>query len=156
MKLTICKADLSEPEVVSLLQRHVTRARAETAPGSAHALDLEELRAVEISVWAAWDGGTLLGVAALKRIAGNQGEVKSMYTAENARRRGVATALLQHILTEARNFGLARLSLETGSWDYFEPARALYRSFGFNDCEPFGSYKPDPHSVFMTLELRQP
>ena len=156
MKVVIRKGDLSDLRVTSLVQRHLHRARAETAPGSAHALDIGELRAPEISLWAAWDAGTLLGVTALKRLASDHAEVKSMYTDENARRRGVARALLQHIIAEARSCGLARLSLETGSWDYFEPARALYRSFGFKDCEPFAGYKLDPHSVFMTLELRHP
>ena len=154
MTVLISQGDLSDPQVASLVQRHLLRARAETAPGSAHALDVGELRAPEISFWAAWDAGRLLGVAALKRLSADHGEVKSMYTAEDARRRGVARELLQHIVAESRNAGLARLSLETGSWDYFEPARALYRSFGFNPCEPFADYKVDPHSVFMTLELR--
>ena len=153
MNISIRRADPSDPRVVSLVERHLMRARAETAPGSAHALDVSELRATEISLWAAWNDGTLLGVAALKRLSAQHGELKSMYTAEHARRQGVARALLQHIVTEARDSGLARLSLETGSWDYFEPARTLYRSFGFRDCDPFASYKPDPHSVFMTLEL---
>jgi len=150
----ISRGDLSDPQVTSLVQRHLLRARAETAAGSAHALDAGELRAPEISLWAAWDAGTLLGIAALKRLSPDHGEVKSMYTAEDARRRGVARELLQHIVAEARSAGLARLSLETGSWDYFEPARALYRGFGFKPCEPFANYKVDPHSVFMTLELR--
>jgi len=154
IEVTLSRADLSDPQVVSLVQRHLLRARAATAPGSAHALDVGELRAPEISLWAAWEGGSLLGIAALKRLASDHGEVKSMYTAENVRRRGVARALLQHIVAEARSSGLARLSLETGSWDYFEPARALYRSLGFSACGPFASYKPDPHSMFMTLDLR--
>ena len=156
MTVLIRKGDLSDPQVTSLVQRHLLRARAETAPGSAHALDVGALRAPEISFWAAWDAGSLLGVAALKLLSVDHGEVKSMYTAEDARRRGIARRLLQHIVAEARNAGLARLSLETGSWDYFEPARALYRSVGFNPCEPFANYKLDPHSVFMTLELRHP
>ena len=46
-----------------------------------------------------------------------------------------------------------RLSLETGSWPYFEAARAFYRRHGFVECPPFGDYNPDPNSVFMTLEL---
>lgn len=154
MKLLISKGDLGDPRIIALVQRHLLRARAETAPGSAHALDPGGLRAADISLWAAWDGGQLLGVAGLKRLSAEHGEVKSMYTAEDVRRRGVARALLTHIVAEARNSGLARLSLETGSWNYFEPARALYLSFGFKPCEPFGEYRPDPNSVFLTLQLR--
>ena len=140
----------------ALLERHVARARAETAPGSAHAFDVEQLRGAGVSFFAAWDGGEPLGVIALKRLSDEHGEVKSMFTAEAARRRGVAAALLAHIVAEARALGLTRLSLETGSWDYFEPARSLYRSRGFRDCGPFADYRPDPNSVFMTLELRPP
>jgi putative acetyltransferase len=151
--LLISTGDLTDPAVLALLQHHVSRARAETAPGSAHALDVEGLRAPDVSFWSAWDGGSLLGVAALKRLSARHGEVKSMHTAESARRRGVGTALMQHVISEARRVGLTRLSLETGSWDYFEPARVFYRRHGFHDCAPFAPYRPDPNSIFMTREL---
>ena len=49
--------------------------------------------------------------------------------------------------------GLRRLSLETGSFEYFRPAVALYAKHGFVECEPFGEYAPDPNSTFMTLAL---
>jgi putative acetyltransferase len=145
--------DLTHPAVLALLQLHVTRARAETAPDSDHALDVAGLRAPDISFWSAWDGAALLGMAALKRLSVDHGEVKSMHTADSARRRGVGSALMQHLIAEARRSGLTRLSLETGSWAYFEPARAFYRRHGFRDCAPFASYRPDPNSVFMTREL---
>jgi putative acetyltransferase len=154
--MRIVPADLDDPEIVELLRRHVTRARAETAPESAHALDLDGLRSPEITVWAVWDCATLLGVGALKRLSQEHGEVKSMHTAEAARRRGVGRAMLDHIVAAARSRGMTRLSLETGSWDYFRPAWALYRGAGFVDCPPFADYVPDPNSVFMTLELRKP
>jgi putative acetyltransferase len=153
MPVLVTPGNLADPQVIALLQQHVTRARAETAAGSAHALDLAELRAADVSFWSAWDEGTLLGVAALKRLSAEHGEVKSMHTTENARRRGIATALMQRLLAEARGAGLTRVSLETGSWDYFEPARAFYRRHGFRDCAPFAHYRPDPNSVFMTREL---
>jgi putative acetyltransferase len=129
-------------------------ARAATAPGSAHALDSSALRDPDISLWAVWEDAELLGVGALKRITQEHGEVKSMHTAEGARRRGVGTAMLRHIIAEAQRRGMARLSLETGAWDYFEPARALYRLHGFVECPPFANYKTDPNSVFMTLDLQ--
>ena len=97
----------------------------------------------------------VVGVGALKRLSRVHGEIKSMHTAEANRRRGVGTAMLQHILEAARAIGLSRLSLETGSWAYFEPARALYRRHGFVECSPFGEYVEDSNSVFMTLELFQ-
>ena len=156
----ISEGGLDDPRVIELLHTHLRRARAETAPGSAHALDLSGLRAPDVTFWSAWEGGgagaegeTLVGVGALKRLSADHGEVKSMYAAEAARGRGVGSAILRHIITEARARGMTHLSLETGSWPYFIPARALYARHGFVDCLPFGDYQADPNSVFMTLAL---
>jgi putative acetyltransferase len=151
--LRIVHGGLDDPRVVALLQLHLTRARAETAPGSAHALDLSGLRTPEVTFWSVWEGNELLGVGALKRLTTEHGEVKSMHTAEAARRRGVGSALVRHIMSEARTRGMRRLSLETGSWPYFLPARELYARHGFVECGPFGDYREDPNSVFMTVEL---
>ena len=149
----IVEGALDDPRVVDLLRTHVTRARAETAPGSAHALDLSGLRAPDVTFWSAWEGDAVVGVGALKRLSADHGEVKSMYTTETARGQGVGSAMLRHIMAAARARGMARLSLETGSWPYFEPARAMYTRHGFVECAPFGDYRPDPNSVFMTLAL---
>ncbi len=149
--LRIVEGGLDDPRVVALLRLHLTRARAETAPGSAHALDLAALRAPEVSFWSVWQGDELLGVGALSRLSAEHGEIKSMHTAEGARGAGVGSALVRHIMAEARSRGMRRLSLETGSWPYFLPARALYARHGFVECGPFGDYREDPNSVFMTL-----
>lgn len=149
----IRQGDLSDPRVIELLAAHLMRARAETAPGSAHALDLTGLRAPGISFWTIWDDETLLGVGALKRLSDDHGEVKSMHTSQAARRRGVASAMLSHIIAAARANGMSRLSLETGSSEYFWPAQALYRRHGFVECLPFADYVLDPNSVFMSLAL---
>jgi putative acetyltransferase len=151
--MIIVRGDLDDPRVLGLLELHVTRARAETARGSDHALDAPGLRVPQIGFWAAWDEGELLGLGALKRLSAEHGEVKSMHTVESARRRGVGSAVLRHIIVEARKQGMTRLSLETGSWGYFAAARAFYGRHGFVECPPFADYKPDPHSVFMTLDL---
>jgi putative acetyltransferase len=149
----IVEGGLDDLRVAELLRTHLARARAETAPGSAHALDLSALRAPEVTFWSAWDGEAVVGVGALKRLSPDHGEIKSMHTAEAARGRGVASALLARIFETARGAGLTRLSLETGSWPYFAPARALYARHGFTECGPFGEYHEDPNSVFMTLAL---
>jgi putative acetyltransferase len=153
--IRITAGDFGDPRVVELLEVHLVGSRAETAPGSAHALDLTGLQAADVRFWAIWDGDTLLGFGALRRLSAEHGEVKSMHTTLAARRRGVASAMLRHIVETARSGGMARLSLETGSWPYFEPARALYRRHGFAECPPFGDYVLDPNSVFMTLDLRE-
>jgi putative acetyltransferase len=152
--LRIIQGNLRDPRVVDLLHCHLTRARAETAPGSAHALDLLGLQSPDISFWTVWDDDKLLGIGALKQLSIDHCEIKSMYTAQSARRKGVGSTMLRHIIATARQRGMSRLSLETGSWDYFEPARALYRSHGFVECPPFADYVPDPNSIFMTLDLR--
>jgi len=153
--MRIIAGDLNNSQVRDLLEHHAMTARAETARGSAHALDLESLKASDVNVWAAWNGDALLAVGALKRLSIDHGEIKSMHTAQANRRRGVGTAMLLHIVDAARAIGLSRLSLETGSWPYFLPARELYKRHGFIECPPFGQYVPDPNSVFMTLILRK-
>jgi putative acetyltransferase len=144
--MRIVPGDLGDPRVIDLVLIHLKRARAETAPGSAHALDLTALR----------DDEVLLGFGALKRLSADHGEVKSMHTVESERGKGIGSAMLRHIITAARALAISRLSLETGSWDYFRPARALYRKHGFVECAPFGDYLPDPNSVFMSLDLGKP
>jgi putative acetyltransferase len=152
--IRITEGDFNDPLVTDLLRVHFTTARAQTAPGSAHALDVAGLQAPDITFWAIWEDETLLGVGALKRLAADHGEIKSMHTAESARRKGTGSAMLGHIIAAARACGMSRLSLETGSWDYFRPARALYARHGFVECPPFGDYVLDPNSVFMSLELK--
>jgi putative acetyltransferase len=153
--MRIVEGDLRDPRVVDLLHTHLTSARAETAPGSAHALDLTGLRSPDINFWTIWDDETLLGIGALKRLSADHGEVKSMHTAQSMRGRGAGSAMLRHIIATARVSGMSRLSLETGSWEYFRPAHAFYRSHGFVECPPFADYMLDPNSVFMSLDLRQ-
>src|SRR5690348_18492216 len=100
-------------------------ARAQTAPGSAHALDVSALQSPDVSFWTIWDDQTLLGFGALKRLSADHGEVKSMHTAEAMRGKGAGSAMLRHIIQSARANGMRRLSLETGTSEYFRPAREI-------------------------------
>ena len=154
MMRRIIQGDLSDPRVIDLLKTHLATARAHTAPGSVHALDLAGLRSPDISLWTIWEDETLLGCGAIKRLSADHGEIKSMHTAQAMRRKGVASAMLRHIIATALARGMSRLSLETGSWDYFQPAHALYRRHGFVECPPFADYALDPNSVFMSRDLR--
>jgi putative acetyltransferase len=153
--MRIIEGDFNDARVIELLRVHLVSSRANTAPGSAHALDLSGLQAPGISFWTVWQDDVLLGCGALKRLAADHGEVKSMHTAQGVRRRGIASAMLSHIIAQARTRGMTRLSLETGSWDHFLPARALYARHGFAECGPFADYVLDPNSVFMTIDLRR-
>ena len=152
-RLEIRDGGLDHPRVVALLEAHMRLMQSQSPPESVHALDLSGLKTPDIRFWSIWDGEELLAVGALKRLGADHGEVKSMHTAQSARRRGLASMMVKHIIAVARSAGLSRLSLETGSMDVFEPARSLYRRHGFRDCPPFGDYVPDPHSAFLTLEL---
>ncbi len=145
--------DLSGADVIDLLKAHLDYCRASSPPESVHALDLDGLRAKNVTFWSIWDDQEILGCGALKELEPGHGEIKSMHTKASARGRGVAAAVVRHILAEARSRGYRRISLETGSNEAFAPARALYASFGFVPTEPFGDYRPDPYSVFMTLDL---
>jgi putative acetyltransferase len=145
--------NLRSPEVIGLLNEHLHSMAQHSPPESVHALDLDGLRQPEVSFWSAWDGTELLGCGAIKQLDATHGEIKSMRTASAHLRKGVAAALLQHILVEAGKRRYRRLSLETGSAAAFAPARSMYARFGFVPCGPFADYVPDPHSVFMTRTL---
>ena len=145
--------DLSEPEIAALLDEHL-QDMAEVSPSeSRHALSIDGLRQPEITFWSVWQGRELAGCGALKELNAGHGEIKSMRTAKAHLRKGVAAMMLEHIIMEAKQRGYRRLSLETGSMGFFEPARRLYSKFGFRICAPFASYVEDPNSVFMTKEL---
>ena len=146
---------LDDVRVQSMLEMHVRRARAETARDSAHALDSSALKSSNIEFWTVWERDQPVGTGALKDLGGGEFEVKSMYTAEHCRRRGVASAVLAHLIEVCRRRGARRISLETGSWEYFRPAVALYRRHGFRECPPFADYVDDPNSIFMTLDLEE-
>ena len=122
-------------------------------PESVHALDVSRLKAPDITFWTVRDGDQLLGCGALKQLSARHGEIKSMRTPSTLRRRGAGKALLNYILSVAKQRGYTRLSLETGPAESFSAAHSLYAGAGFQECGPFGDYKLDPYSVFMTLEL---
>jgi len=149
----IRRDDLRGPEIRALLAEHLANMALLSPPESIHALDLDALRRPEITFWTVWSDGELLGCGALKQLEAGHGEIKSMRTSSAHRRRGVARAMLAHILDEARRRNYVRLSLETGAVKGFEAAQQLYAGFGFAYCEPFADYVADPNSVFMTRLL---
>ena len=145
--------DLRGPEIRALLEEHLRNMHEISPPESVHALDLEALKHPSVTFWTAWSGADLLGCGALKELDARHGEVKSMRTAMAHRQKGVARAILERIVSEARSRSYRRLSLETGSQPQFLPARRLYESFGFTYCAPFGDYTEDPNSTFMTRSM---
>ena len=146
-------ADFDDDRIKALLVRHLEGMHANSPPGHVFALDWSGLRTPEISFYALWEGDALLGFGALKELTPDAGEIKSMRTVDEHLRRGVGTAILEHILGEARRRGYARLSLETGSGPAFEPALALYRKYGFVDGPAFADYVKSPFNQFLHLDL---
>jgi putative acetyltransferase len=150
--------DFSDPQVIEMITFHVTTARAMTDQGCAFALDLAGLQTPDIRFWTLWDGPALRAMGALKTLppehgGPGRGEIKSMHTHREARRQGAGAAILSHLIAQARAAGMTELLLETGSWDYFRPAWALYEAHGFTRCGPFAAYPDIPSSIFMRKPL---
>lgn len=150
MRLHIREGGLEHSAVIALVRQHLASAAEHSPPESVHALGLERLRQPGLRFFTAWAGDELAAMGAVKRIAVDHAELKSMRTADPFQRRGIAAAMLRHLLDVAADAGCTRVSLETGSMAAFAPARALYARFGFVECAPFGEYREDPHSVCMT------
>lgn len=147
--------DFADQRVKALLTRHLEAMHANSPPGHVFALDWSGLQKPEISFYALWEGEDLLGFGALKEVEPRAGEIKSMRTADAHLRKGVAAAILDHIIAEARRRRYARLSLETGSGPAFEPALKLYRKYRFIDGPPFGGYAKSAFNQFLHLDLEE-
>jgi putative acetyltransferase len=150
MNFDIRRDNLSGADVQALVQEHITEMLSNTPIESVHTLSLDSLRKPEVTFWSAWHQGELSGCGALMELDVTHGEIKSMRTKVKFLRMGVGQAILNRIISEASKRGYTRLSLETGSAEAFKPAVNLYEQNGFEVCDPFGDYKNDPHSVFMT------
>ncbi|NPD04066.1 GNAT family N-acetyltransferase [Nocardioides sp. zg-1308] len=155
MDVTITRADFADPRLAAFLQAHLDDMEPTAPPESRHALDLHALQAEHVRLWVAAvpDVEGVAGTAALAGLDERHEELKSMRTDPRLRGRGIASALLAHVLDDARSRGVERVSLETGSMAFFEAARTFYARAGFEPCPPFGPYVEDPMSTFMTLAL---
>jgi len=153
MGIEICEDDLSGEPTRALLELHLRGMHANSPPGHVFALDLTGLKAPGVSVWSAWRGGTIAGIGALKDLGDGTAEIKSMRTHPDHLRQGIAAAILDHIIAEARARGVTRLSLETGRGPAFEPALALYRARGFANGGAFADYEASDFNQFMHLGL---
>lgn len=151
--LSIRPADLDATDVRQLLAIHLAGMAENTPQGHVFALDLSGLQTPDITVWTVRVDGVLAGIGALKALDHDSGELKSMRTHPDHLRKGVAAALLDHILDEAATRGYRRVSLETGIGESFEPALALYRKRGFTNGDAFGDYDASPYNQFLHLAL---
>ncbi len=145
--------DLSGAPTRALIARHLDGMHASSPPESVHAFDVDRLRQPGVTFWSVWVGSELAGCGALEVLDAERGELKSMRVADGFLGRGIGRAMLEHLTAEARARGLRTLWIETGSSPAFVPALRLYESAGFERCGPFGDYREDPFSVFMTRTL---
>jgi len=151
--MRIIEDNLTGPEIRALLETHFAGMLANSPAGSCHFLDFDGLNAPDVTFWSIWDGDSLAGCGPLKELSSEHGEIKSMRTHEDHLRKGAGAIMLAHIISEGRERGYRRLSLETGSTEAFVPALAMYEAHGFEYCPPFGDYLDDPFSRFMTLAI---
>lgn len=149
----VVPGDPGDSDVAQLLEAHASFTALHSPPEDVHVLAGPRLAADDVTFLCAREDGRLLGVGALRHLDAQTAELKSMHTAAAARGRGVARAVLTELLAIARARGYRRLYLETGSMEAFAPARALYASAGFVECEPFADYVPSAYSSFFTLAL---
>lgn len=140
-------------DLALIFQRHTADMYAETPPESIHMMPRESLVCPEIAFFVLRVGGKPAAMGALKRWGAAQGELKSMHVLAELRGTGLSRRMLAHLLAQARAAGMRALWLETGAQPGFAAARALYARAGFVECMPFGAYRPDPNSIFMTLKL---
>ncbi|WJG11349.1 GNAT family N-acetyltransferase [Aliiglaciecola sp. LCG003] len=140
-------------DVIELLKAHHREMFDHSPRGSVHALDESQFNSPHMTFWSVRVNQQLAGCGALKTIDEKHGEIKAMRTAKGFERQGVATTLLENIITQAQIRGCTRVSLETGSMAFFAPARQLYLRRGFKPCPPFAGYFDDPNSICMTLTL---
>ncbi len=153
MSIVIGRESPLSQDLVLLMERHTADMHTDTPPESIHMLDAASLAAPGIDFFVMREGGRPVGMGALKRIDAGHAEIKSMHVLVELRGRGLARAMLDHLIAAAGAAGYVKLSLETGAQPGFAAARGLYARAGFADCPPFEGYGPDPNSVFMTRLL---
>lgn len=149
----IVEDDLTGPEVAALLELHLGEMHQWSPACKVHAMPIERLRQPDVTFYSAWDGDTLAAVGALKHLGEGRGELKSMRAAPEYRGKGAGKAILEHLIAEAERRRYTWLGLETGVPEPFAPARTLYASYGFSDCEAFADYVLDEWSVCMSRAL---
>ena len=153
MTWQIFEGELDLEDVGALLKQHFAEMRAGSPPEACHVLPIGGLNDPAIRFFTLRENGNLLGCGALKRLEPGHGEVKSMRTSGAALGRGVGKAIVDHLVATARQEGMTRLSLETGSTGQFAAALRLYEKEGFQACGPFGDYADTPFTRFFTREI---
>jgi len=137
-------------ELAHVLQAHWLFCTSSTPIEHVYALDASKLFSPDITVFGARINGELVGVGAIRKLDAHHAELKSMHTLAKSRGSGVGKAMVAHIEQFAKEQGVKRISLETGATEPFKPARQLYESLGYQDCEAFGDYVLSEDNTCMT------
>ena len=147
------EGNFDNPEVDELLRKHFIELRSVSPAGSTHVLDIDGLKNPSIKFWSLWENEKLMGCGALKFLNENHGEFKSIRVADQYRGKGYGKKIISHLIAEAKELKIKKISIETGSGKFFKSARKLFKNFGFEKCEPFSHYKADANSCYMTLKI---
>ena len=145
--------NFDHPEVNDLLNKHFIELRSVSPEGSVHVLDIPGLKISSIKFWSLWENEQLIGCGALKFLGENHGEFKSIRISDKFRKNGLGIKIITHLINEAKKLNVKRISVETGSGDFFVPARKLFKKCGFEPCKPFAHYKEDPNSCYFSLDI---
>ena len=145
------EGNFDNPEVLELLNKHFIELRSVSPEGSAHVLDIEGLKDQNIKFWSLWEDNLLMGCGALKFLNKEHGELKSIRVEDRFRKKNNGIKILKHLIFEAKKLNIKRISVETGTGDFFAPARKLFDKCGFKLCKPFDHYKEDPNSCYMSM-----
>ena len=145
--------NFDHPEVNELLRNHFVELRSVSPEGSVHVLDIPGLKIPSIKFWSLWKNEELMGCGALKFLDENHGEFKSIRITDKFRGKGYGINIIEHLVSEAKKLNIKKLSIETGTGEFFAPARKLFTKFGFKPCDPFAHYKIDPNSCYFTMDL---
>ena len=147
------EGNFKNSEVLELLNKHFIELRSVSPEGSAHVLDIEGLKDKNIKFWSLWEDNLLMGCGALKFLNKEHGEFKSIRVEDKFRKKDNGIKILKHLIFEAKKLNIKRISIETGTGDFFTPARKLFNKCGFKPCEPFAHYKKDIDACYMSLLL---
>ena len=147
------KNNFDHPEVNDLLNKHFIELRSVSPEGSVHVLDIPGLKISSIKFWSLWENEQLIGCGALKFLGENHGEFKSIRISDKFRKNGLGIKIITHLINEAKKLNVKRINVETGSGDFFVPARKLFKKCGFEPCKPFAHYKEDPNSCYFSLDI---
>ena len=147
------EGNFDNSEVDKLLKKHFIELRSVSPAGSAHVLDVDGLKDPSIKFWSLWENEKLMGCGALKFLNENHGEFKSIRVADQYRGKGYGQKIIAHLIAESKKLKIKKISIETGSGEFFKSARILFKNFGFKKCAPFSHYKVDLNSCYMNLEI---